>query len=116
MVAHVVDGAVAAATDLLAWTFVNPLMPVRWARDLGLLGLDLTPGLRERILAHAEGNPFYLEEILRSLIDQRALVQDPASGHWQAAVEVERILIPDTLVGVLVARIDRLEEQSDCAH
>ncbi len=73
---------------------------------------ELPPGLKGRILDRAEGNPFYLEEILRSLIDQRAIVQDRASGHWQAAVEVERILIPDTLEGVLVARIDRLEEET----
>ncbi|MCL7452606.1 MAG: AAA family ATPase, partial [Anaerolineae bacterium] len=73
---------------------------------------ELPPGLKERILDRAEGNPFYLEEILRSLIDQGALIQDPRSGHWQAAIEVERILIPDTLEGVLVARIDRLEEET----
>jgi len=37
---------VVAATDVLARLFVNPWLPVRWARDLGLLGLDLAPGLR----------------------------------------------------------------------
>jgi 2-octaprenyl-6-methoxyphenol hydroxylase len=37
---------VAVATDVLARVFVNPLPPVRWVRDLGMLGLDLTPGLR----------------------------------------------------------------------
>jgi len=78
-----------------------------------LLWIDeLPPVLKGRILDRAEGNPFYLEEILRSLIDQGAIVQDPASGHWQATVEVERIRIPDTLEGVLVARIDRLEEET----
>ena len=40
------QAAVAMATDILARTFVNPLPPIRWARDLGMLGLDLTPGLR----------------------------------------------------------------------
>ncbi len=45
----------AAATDLLARTFVNPLLPVRWARDLGMLGLDLTPGLRHMVARHFMG-------------------------------------------------------------
>ena len=38
--------AVVAATDTLARMFVNPWSPVRWGRDLGLLGLDLLPGTR----------------------------------------------------------------------
>lgn len=37
---------IVAATDALARLFVNPWLPVRWARGLGLLGLDLAPGLR----------------------------------------------------------------------
>lgn len=37
---------VARATDALAWLFVNPWLPVRLARDLGMLGLDLVPGAR----------------------------------------------------------------------
>jgi len=37
---------VAQATDALAWLFVNPWLPVRVARDLGMLGLDLAPGAR----------------------------------------------------------------------
>jgi 2-octaprenyl-6-methoxyphenol hydroxylase len=37
---------VAAATDALARMFISPWLPVRWARDLGMLGLDLSPGLR----------------------------------------------------------------------
>ncbi|MEA3278915.1 MAG: 2-octaprenyl-6-methoxyphenyl hydroxylase [Pseudomonadota bacterium] len=36
----------AAATDALARLFVNPWLPLRVARDLGMLGLDLSPGLR----------------------------------------------------------------------
>ena len=78
-----------------------------------LLWLDELPSdLKERILGRAEGNPFYLEEILRSLIDQGAIVQEEASGRWQAVVAVDEILIPDTLAGVLVARIDRLQEET----
>ena len=73
---------------------------------------DLPPKLKWRILSHAEGNPFYVEEVIRSLIDSGAIVQDEATGRWQAAQDVSSIPIPDTLQGVLMARIDRLQEEA----
>jgi ABC-type oligopeptide transport system substrate-binding subunit len=73
---------------------------------------DLPQGLRERILSRAEGNPFYVEEIIRSLIDDRTIVRDEATGRWEATREVANIAIPDTLQGVLMARIDRLHEET----
>ncbi len=68
--------------------------------------------LRERILSRAEGNPFYVEEVIRSLIDRGAIVHDEPTGRWTATREVADIPIPDTLQGVLVARIDRLQEEA----
>lgn len=64
---------------------------------------------RERILAKAEGNPFYLEEVLRSLIDSGHVVFE--DGRWHARREITEVAIPDTLIGVLGARIDRLPER-----
>jgi predicted ATPase/DNA-binding SARP family transcriptional activator/class 3 adenylate cyclase len=69
---------------------------------------DLSPKLRDRILEHAEGNPFFLEEILRSLIEDEALVYNDTTGHWATTREIDTLAIPDTLHGVLSARIDRL--------
>jgi tetratricopeptide (TPR) repeat protein len=78
-----------------------------------LLHIEALPSeLRERILDHAEGNPFYVEEIIRSLIDSGAIVQDEDTGHWQATWEVADVSLPDTLHGVLMARIDRLQEET----
>ncbi len=68
--------------------------------------------LRERILGRAEGNPFYVEEIIRSLIDSKAIAYDEANGRWQATRDVSNVAIPDTLHGVLMARIDRLQEET----
>jgi ABC-type oligopeptide transport system substrate-binding subunit/class 3 adenylate cyclase len=73
---------------------------------------DLPAVLRERILGRAEGNPFYVEEVIRSLIDRDAIVQDQATGRWTATREVAEIPIPDSLQGVLMARIDRLQEDT----
>jgi class 3 adenylate cyclase len=78
-----------------------------------LLEVEALPRpLRTRILDHAEGNPFYVEEVIRSLIDSQAIVYDDTTGHWRAMEEMEGIAIPDTLQGVLTARIDRLQEEA----
>lgn len=69
---------------------------------------DLPDPIRHLILEHTEGNPFYLEEIIRSLIDQGAIVHE--GEGWRATRELTDITIPDTLQGVLLARIDRLQE------
>jgi tetratricopeptide (TPR) repeat protein len=78
---------------------------------------SLPPGLRQRILDHAEGNPFYVEEIIRSLIDGAAdggagIVYDESTDRWRATQTVNDIALPDTLHGVLAARIDRLPEEA----
>ncbi|MBN2389674.1 MAG: AAA family ATPase [Anaerolineae bacterium] len=72
----------------------------------------LPQALHQRILDHAEGNPFYAEEIIRTLIDGNTIVYDEATGRWQATRDVEAIILPDTLHGVLMARIDRLEQET----
>ncbi|MFQ5612882.1 MAG: adenylate/guanylate cyclase domain-containing protein [Anaerolineae bacterium] len=63
---------------------------------------------RRLILDKAEGNPFFLEEVIRSLIDKGAIVCDDAAGCWIATDSVDRIAIPDTLQGVITARVDGL--------
>jgi tetratricopeptide (TPR) repeat protein len=74
-----------------------------------LLRVEALPqALRERVLAYGEGNPFYVEEILRSLIDRGAVVHDEVTGRWSATRDVSDLAIPDTLHGVIAARIDRL--------
>jgi class 3 adenylate cyclase/tetratricopeptide (TPR) repeat protein len=77
-----------------------------------LLAIDDLPARVERvILDKAEGNPFFVEEVTRALIDAGAVVRDPASGRWRATPEIGAIQIPDTVQGVIVARIDRLDEE-----
>jgi class 3 adenylate cyclase/tetratricopeptide (TPR) repeat protein len=78
---------------------------------------DLPPKLRESILQKSEGNPFFVEEVVRMLIDNGAVVRDAdASGrlHWRTATDVDalRLSIPGNLQALLLARIDRLEEET----
>jgi class 3 adenylate cyclase len=73
---------------------------------------DLPQDLRARILSCAEGNPFFVEEILRSLINGGAIKRDETDGRWYATRDVVEIAIPDTLHGVLVARVDGLQREA----
>jgi tetratricopeptide (TPR) repeat protein len=71
---------------------------------------DLPVRLQETILAKAEGNPFFVEEVVRSLIDLGGLRQEPGTGRWAVSEQAAHIAIPDTLQGVIMARVDRLDE------
>ena len=73
---------------------------------------DLPAGLRSRILEKAEGNPFFVEEVVRSLIETESVVRTADGMHWQATNEGKGIDIPDNLQALLTARMDRLEEDT----
>ncbi len=74
-----------------------------------LLDLDRLPAkIREIILSKAEGNPFFVEEVIRMLIDQGVLVNQ--DNKWVAQKDISSTEIPDNLQGLLLARIDRLPE------
>lgn len=66
--------------------------------------------IRKLILGKAEGNPFFVEEVIRMLIDEEQIV--PENGHWTVVGDLRKLDIPDTLQGVLMARIDRLPEEA----
>jgi len=75
-----------------------------------LLEIEALPETaRQVILAKAEGNPYFVEEVIRTLIDQGAITRH--NGGWQATRQVEQIDLPDTLQGLLLARIDRLPDE-----
>ena len=68
---------------------------------------ELPAAVHARILERAEGNPFFLEEIVRHLIDERRIMRD--GDRWRAAADIGDVEIPDTVQGVLAARIDLLD-------
>jgi len=72
---------------------------------------EVAPGLRELILRKTEGNPFFIEEVVRSLVGMGALAQDKATGVWRVTAEMEQLAIPDTIEGVILARIGRLGDE-----
>ncbi|HNT75753.1 MAG TPA: adenylate/guanylate cyclase domain-containing protein [Anaerolineae bacterium] len=75
-----------------------------------LLSLDALPPALEQLIARAEGNPFYIEEIIRTLIDQAIIVSHPEG--WRLERDLDLHTIPDTLQGLIVARLDQLMEEA----
>ena len=67
----------------------------------------LTPNVQKQMLAKAEGNPLFLEEIIRSLIDEGFLVYE--SGIWKASEDLTIAGIPDSIQEIIATRIDLLE-------
>ena len=75
-----------------------------------LADLDTFPAaIRARVLDAGGGNPFYLEELLRSMADAGALVEQ--DGRWRLVREVA-VQLPPTVEQVILARIDRLDPAS----
>jgi tetratricopeptide (TPR) repeat protein len=72
--------------------------------------MDLPDLIKNLIIEKAEGNPFFVEEIIRSLIETKQIFRE--NSHWKAASDSAKISLPNTLRGVLSARIDRLPETS----
>jgi class 3 adenylate cyclase/tetratricopeptide (TPR) repeat protein len=65
--------------------------------------------LQSLIFRKAEGNPFFVEEVIRSLQEVGALRRQ--EGRYVVAKRLEEIFVPDTIQDVIMARIDRLEEE-----
>lgn len=72
-----------------------------------LLGEDrsLVP-LKQLILEKTEGNPFFMEEVVQTLVEERSLLGD--AGRYRIVETPATLHIPTTVQGVLAARIDRL--------
>lgn len=70
-----------------------------------LLGGALPSGL-DAVVERAEGNPFFVEEVLGTLIDRQFL--ERANGSWRLAALPQDFHVPDTVQAVVAARIDLL--------
>lgn len=70
---------------------------------------DLPANLREQIIVRAAGSPFYLEEILRMLIEEGLIRQQGGGWRMSPGAEAASIGVPETLQGLILSRFDRLE-------
>jgi predicted ATPase len=90
---------------------LDPLPPASAEAFLdALLGQDPSVMPLERVLiARTEGNPFFLEESVRTLVETGVLVGEP--GAYRLAQALPTIQVPATVQAVLAARIDRLSAE-----
>ena len=70
---------------------------------------SLPEDLHRLIRNRAEGNPFYLEEILNALVDSGALAYE--EGRWQMNRAFKETDIPSTIHGVIASRMDQLNAE-----
>jgi class 3 adenylate cyclase len=87
---------------------IDPLPPES-AEELllAVLGDDATlRPLKQLLIERTEGNPFFLEESIRTLIETKALLGERGNYRLSGSLEITRV--PATVHAVLAARIDRL--------
>ncbi|MGD9092287.1 MAG: tetratricopeptide repeat protein, partial [Anaerolineales bacterium] len=70
-------------------------------------GTQLPAAMYDLILSRGSGNPFFIGEVVRALIDAGALERD-LDGNFRVIHDMSRVELPDTIHGVIVSRIDRL--------
>ena len=76
----------------------------------GLVGdAELPREARARIAAVGEGNPLFVEEILRMLVDHGVL--ESHDGRWSVSGDLSGVTIPPTIHALITARLDRLEPE-----
>jgi len=93
---------------------LDALTPSDTARMVDeLIPTSLPASVRDIVLARAEGNPFFVEELIRTLIDQGVL--ERRNGDWTVRDLPNDFVVPDTVQAVLAARIDLLEPPEKAA-
>ncbi|HET9250573.1 MAG TPA: protein kinase [Candidatus Eisenbacteria bacterium] len=88
---------------------LSQLSSRRLVRELLKNVPEVPTALRDLIVDRADGNPFYIEELIKALIDDRVIVKgDP---HWSVdTTRLSTVRVPATLTGVLQARLDTLPQ------
>ena len=85
---------------------LSPKLSVRLIRNI-LGGFSLEPTLERRLIEKTAGNPFFIEEIVRDLVDRKDIAV--TGDTCRSTRPIDQMEIPDTVQGVLAARMDRLK-------
>lgn len=70
----------------------------------------LRQSIKQQIVVRTGGNPYFIEEVIHSLIDDKAIVK--TNSGLRVTERIERMVIPPTIKDVLIARVDQLEERA----
>jgi predicted ATPase len=66
--------------------------------------------MQDVVLSRAQGNPFFIEELIRSLVDSGAVYRDGAG--WRTQPDISVTGIPDSIQSVILGRVDCLDEEA----
>src|SRR5690606_29714917 len=88
---------------------LGELTPDDSAALLGALLGGTPPADILPLLDRTQGNPFFIEELVRALVGSGVLVQ-AEDGQWRLARPLEEVELPKSIEGLLIARLDRLDE------
>jgi len=98
--AHYVEIVLQPLDERISETLINNMLKIK--------GLQQT--VTNQIVERSGGNPFFIEEVVRSIIDEGAVVAN--NGAFEVTEKIDTVVIPLTINDVLMARIDRLEEKT----
>ncbi|HET6319364.1 MAG TPA: AAA family ATPase, partial [Chloroflexota bacterium] len=68
---------------------------------------DLPAAVADLILDKAQGNPFFVEEVVRALIDAGVVYRD--GDRWRARAAIDEMAVPTSIQSVILSRVDRLQ-------
>ncbi len=71
---------------------------------------DIPSGFMNKLYDESEGNPFFVEEVLKSLMDEGVIKRH--SHIWDAGLDLSSIRIPNTIKDVITHRIAKMNESS----
>jgi serine/threonine protein kinase/tetratricopeptide (TPR) repeat protein len=92
--------------------YLEPLNEAECATLIGnLLNTEALPDrIRELIARRAEGNPFFIEEVARSFIDDG--IVEIKDGRFRVTDRIDAVEIPESISDIIMARVDKLDEQT----
>jgi predicted ATPase/class 3 adenylate cyclase len=96
--------------DYCARIEVRELSPESSIDLMRALLLGEPPAELAALIERTQGNPFFVEEVVRGLVESDALARD--AGGWRLTRALDESAVPDSIEGVITARLDRLEDRS----
>ena len=93
---------------------VVELAPLSAAEAAGMVdhllgGTELDADTRARVVASADGNPLFVEQLVSMLVDKGLLKR--VDGRWQPASEIADLTVPPTIQALLASRLDDLSRE-----
>jgi class 3 adenylate cyclase/tetratricopeptide (TPR) repeat protein len=93
---------------------LEELSPQESVRLAGLtIGARTLPDeLADLVVAKSRGNPFYIEQMMRSLADAGHVQRDDRAGRTVVIGDLPTVEVPDSVEGIIMSRLDTLDETS----